>query len=74
MRLFSLWLDEVRGARQRMPFADRDALKDAVKDILGGLGQETCARSCHSIVNQLQVLNLRSHNGHHIEQLDYKNR
>lgn len=63
---FFLWGWMKSEVHKRMPFVDRDALKDAVKDILGGLDQETCARSCQSVVNRLHVM--RSRNGHHIEQ------
>ena len=63
---FFLWgwmKDEVF---KRAPIANRDSLKDAVKDILGGLEQETCRRACCSVINHLQVL--RNRNGQHIEQ------
>ena len=63
---FFLWgymKDEVF-KRGRLP--DRNALKDAVVDVLNGLDKHTCARACHSVVKRMQVLRMR--NGRHIEQ------
>lgn len=45
---------------------DRDALKDAVKDITSNMGQQMCTRACHSVLKRLQILKLRG--GRHIEQ------